>query len=75
MNRPGYRRGRRWNRLEVAIWISALIAVTTAAILVATKVVGPWLLIVSAALVIVLGLNRYRVEAEQADRNPDDRER
>lgn len=69
-NRTGYHRGGWWTRLEAAIWLLALIIVITAGILVATNVVGPWALIISAAFVVVVSLHRYRVETKQTSETP-----
>jgi hypothetical protein len=56
----------------VAIWLLALLVIITMGILVATKVIGSWALLVSSGIVAVVGLLGYRTETEQANRNADD---
>lgn len=63
---------RRWTRLEVAIWLFALVFVITSGILLATQVVGHWVLPVGGVIVLALGLMRYRAETEQKKRSADD---
>jgi hypothetical protein len=72
MNRPGYLRNRRWTPLEVAIWFSALIVEITIVILVVTRVVGPWALLIGSGIVAAVSLLGYRAETEQKKRNADD---
>jgi hypothetical protein len=60
MKRPGYPRNRRWTRLEVAIWISALAFMVITGILVVTQVVGHWVLPVGGGIAAAVGLMRYR---------------
>ena len=72
MNRRGYLRRRPWTRPEVAIWFAALIVTVGGGILFAANAVGPWVLIIGCGIVMVLGLLRYRAEAEQASRTVDE---
>jgi hypothetical protein len=63
---PGYPQSRkRWTPLEVVIWLSALIVTITLGVLVVTKVIGPWALVVMGAIGAGVGLLRYRVETKQ----------
>jgi fatty acid desaturase len=62
-----YMRSRRWTPLEATIWFSALIVVITLGILFFAGVVGPWVLVVQGVIVAVVGLLRYRGEAEQGE--------
>lgn len=65
VNMPDYLRDRRWTRLEMAIWLFALVFVIATGILLATQVVGNWVLPVGGMIVLALGLMRYRAEAER----------
>jgi len=73
VNMAGYLRDRGWTRLEAAIWIVALVFAITSGILLATQVVGRWVLPVGGVIVLALGLMRYRAETEQKRRSADDR--
>lgn len=55
---PGSLRDRRWTRLEMAIWLFALTFVIATGILLATQVVGNWVLPVGGLIVLALGLMR-----------------
>jgi len=55
-----------------AIWLLALVIVITVGILVVTKVIGSWALLISSGIVAVVGLLGYRAETERANRNADD---
>lgn len=68
VNVPGFLQNQRWTRLEVAIWLSALVFVIATGILLATQVVGNWVLPVGGVISASLGLMRYRAEAEQKKR-------
>jgi len=72
VNMPGYLRDRGWTRLEVAIWLFALVFVVTSWILLVAQVVGQWVLPVGGVIVLALGLMRYRAETEQKGRSADD---
>ena len=51
--------------------LSALIVTITLGILVVTKVIGSWALIIMSAIAAVVGLLRYRSEAAQKKRDAD----
>jgi protein-S-isoprenylcysteine O-methyltransferase Ste14 len=72
MNRPGYQRMRQWTRLQVAIWLLALLFMIAAGVLLATNGSGSWAVLVGCGLVVVLGLLRYRAETERANRSTED---
>lgn len=63
---------RRWTRLEVAVWLLALAFMITSGILLATQVVGHWVLPVGGVIAAALGLMRYRAEIEQKKGSADD---
>jgi hypothetical protein len=67
----GYLRDRRWTRLEVAIWLFALVFAITSGVLLATDVVGDWVLPVGGVILLALGLMRYRAETRQKKRSAD----
>lgn len=62
----------RWTPLEVAIWLLALIVTISLGVLFVTDTVGSWAVVVPGAMGVIVGLWRYRVEAEQKKRNADD---
>jgi hypothetical protein len=72
MNRPRYLWNRRWTRFQVAIWLSALLVVIAVGILVATKVIGSWALLISSGVVAIVGLLGYWDETERVNRNGED---
>lgn len=51
-----------WPRVEIAVWISALMAVITLEVLVIINVFGPWALILASVIGGAVGLMRYRRE-------------
>lgn len=57
----------------MAIWLFALVFAITTGILLATQLVGNWVLPVGGMIVLALGLMRYRAEAEQKRRDADDK--
>jgi hypothetical protein len=67
-----YLQSRRLTPLEVGIWISALIVAIILGILFITKVVGTWVVFITAGLAMGVGLMRYRAETEQKKRDADD---
>lgn len=72
MIKLNHRRGPRWTRLEVAIWVSAAIFTLTLGFLAATNVIGAWALVVQSMLVGIVGLLRCRAETEQGKRGSGD---
>lgn len=62
VNRSVYVGGRRWTRLEVAIWFFALAFVIASGILLVTQAVGHWVVLVGGMIAVTLGLMRYRAE-------------
>lgn len=62
-------KGRGWTRLEVAIWLFALAVVIVSDILLVAEVVGHWVLFLGGAILLALGVMRYRADAEQKRRN------
>lgn len=69
MIKLNHRWGPRWTRLEVALWLSALVFTLTLGFLAAINVIGAWALIVQSVLVGIVGLLRYRAETEQKKRD------
>jgi hypothetical protein len=67
MNRPGNARKWRWTRLATTIWLLALLAVVSVAILVATGVIGSWALLVNSAIVLAVVVVGYRTMSPGAD--------
>jgi chromate transport protein ChrA len=70
--KPGYRLSRRWTPLEVAVWFSTAVVTIAVVVLVVTKVVGPWALVIQCLIVAAVGLMRYRAEAGQKKRVADE---
>lgn len=70
-SRLRYLRSQRWTPLEVTIWVSAVVVVIILGALWAIEVVGSWVLLIGSAIVMALGLMRYRAETEQKKRNAD----
>lgn len=64
----GYLKSRGWTRLEGAIWLLALAFVIVIEILLVAGVVGHWVLFLGGAVLLALGLMRYRAEAKQKRR-------
>jgi hypothetical protein len=44
-----------WTRLEIAVWLSALVAVIALMVLAITNVLGPWALILASVIVVPWG--------------------
>jgi hypothetical protein len=63
-------RKRRWTRLELSIWISAVAFLIIAGILVVTQLVGDWVLLVGSGIGVAVSLMRYRAE-QRADPEVD----
>jgi Flp pilus assembly protein TadB len=74
VNKLIYRGGPPWSPLEVALWISGVLVLIIGGILLASNVVGSWVVILLGVISVALGLLRYRAQAEQKRRNADDRE-
>lgn len=72
MSKPSYPHNRRWTPFEVAIWLSALLFAIITGILYLTGVVGSLALMILGVIAAIVGLMRYRAEAEQEKRNADD---
>jgi hypothetical protein len=69
VSKPHYLRDRGWTRIEVAVWLLALVAMITIGILFSTKTVGSWALFVGVGIVGAVTLLRYRAETEQKKRD------
>jgi hypothetical protein len=62
MVKPSRLKSLPWTRREIAVWVSALIAVITLGVLVITNVLGSWALIPASMIGSAVGLLRYRRE-------------
>jgi fatty acid desaturase len=61
MNR--YFRNGCWTRLEIVVWLAAMLVAIAAGILLFTGVAGSWAPIVVGGIAIAIGLIRMRAEA------------
>lgn len=59
----------RWTRLEIVVWVAAMLVALAAGILLFTGAVGSWAPIVVGGLAIVIGVMRVRAEAKRTDRS------
>lgn len=51
-----------WTRLEIAVWLSALVVVIALVVLVITNVLGPWAIILASVIGSAVGWMRYQRE-------------
>jgi hypothetical protein len=61
-----------WTRLEVGIWLAALIITITLGVLAITDSVGSWAVLIPSAMGMIVALWRYRVETERKKQTPED---
>ena len=73
-NLSSHREGQ-WTRLEVGIWLAALIITITLGVLAVTDSVGSWAVLIPSAMGMIMALWRYRVETERKKQTLEDQSR